>query len=129
MGTSVSVAKYMNAPEMDAKKFAANELPPTSMATYRLGMSASCPGRPRRNPATSTPPKSSGMTWSAYPHVDVYQSCRSSRVNHSHEVRSVTAIPAPARIHFRLYTPSQKALDVLGAAQLAKTRKTTMLAM
>ena len=60
MGTSVKVAKYIKAPEIAAKKLARSPFPPTSSATNREGMKASCPGRPRKNPAPSTPRKSKG---------------------------------------------------------------------
>jgi len=37
IGTSVSVAKYMNAAMIEEKKFALKELPPTSVSTQREG--------------------------------------------------------------------------------------------
>src|SRR5512139_3860493 len=55
IGTSVSVAKYMNAPSNAAQKLAASELPPTAQATQALGINPSLPGRPSSSPLTSTP--------------------------------------------------------------------------
>ena len=60
IGTSVSVAKYMNAPETAANRLEATELPPTRLLIHSDGIIPSCPGRPSRKPATSTPPSSSG---------------------------------------------------------------------
>jgi len=60
IGTSVRVAKYINAPKIDAKKFANNELPPTNLPTNLDGIMPSCPTLPRRKPATKTPSNKSG---------------------------------------------------------------------
>ena len=38
IGTSVRVAKYMNAPTMDAKKLAKTEFPPTRSLIHELGI-------------------------------------------------------------------------------------------
>jgi hypothetical protein len=38
IGTSVSVAKYINAPANDAKKLARKEFPPTAAETHSDGM-------------------------------------------------------------------------------------------
>ena len=92
IGTSVSVAKYIKAPKMLAKKFVhtgqtdrarfSNAPPPqpaissmrfglspTSISTYLLGMTPSWSGRPSRKPATSTPINSNGRICLAKPHV------------------------------------------------------------
>ncbi len=41
IGTSVNVAKYMNAPTTDAKKFASSEFPPTARANHADGTNPS----------------------------------------------------------------------------------------
>ncbi len=38
IGISVKVAKYMNAPTIDAKRLENNELPPTNGETHSLGI-------------------------------------------------------------------------------------------
>lgn len=55
-------APNVKAALMTAKSLGVSTIAPTSMATYRPGIRASCPGRPSRNPAASTPAKSSGIT-------------------------------------------------------------------
>ena len=55
IGTSVSVAKYIRAPTNEARKLAANELPPTTLATQEEGTSpASTPGRPTASPTRAS---------------------------------------------------------------------------
>ena len=41
IGTSVSVAKYMNAPDTEANRLAPIELPPTRLLIHDEGISAS----------------------------------------------------------------------------------------
>ncbi len=60
MGTSVSVAKYMNAPMMLDTKFARRLSPPTAVLTQAFGIQPSWSGRPSSNPETRTPPSSNG---------------------------------------------------------------------
>ena len=60
MGTSVRVTQYINAPTTEEKRLAPRELPPTRPLTQLEGIIPSWPGRPSRNPATSTPPIKSG---------------------------------------------------------------------
>ena len=47
IGTSVRVAKYMNAPMIEAIRLAPRELPPTTVSTHWEGVIPSWPGRPR----------------------------------------------------------------------------------
>ena len=45
MGTSVKVAKYINAPTIEAKKLAPRELPPTAFFIISEGIIPLYPGR------------------------------------------------------------------------------------
>jgi hypothetical protein len=45
IGTSVRVAKYISAPDREAKRFAQREFPPTSEAMIDSGIRASWPVR------------------------------------------------------------------------------------
>ena len=72
IGTSVRVAKYMNAPVKLAKKFDNNELPPTAHSIQLFGtMPAiavlSCV-EPSMKPAVTTPIASNGIICLAKPH-------------------------------------------------------------
>src|SRR4030042_5679968 len=64
MGTSVSVAKYMKAPTIEAKKLENKELPPTKPEIHWLGITPaivfpSCV-EPNKKPAVTIPMASSG---------------------------------------------------------------------
>lgn len=61
IGTSVSVAKYMNAPTIDAKKLANNKFPPTRLTIQVRWYYAFMTRTPRRKPDTSMPPSSKGV--------------------------------------------------------------------
>jgi len=74
MGTSVRVAKYMKAPATEANRFDKMEFPPTAEFTHSDGMSPSCPGRPSKTPAMSTPKKRSGNICLVNPQVEPNQS-------------------------------------------------------
>jgi hypothetical protein len=82
IGISVSVAKYMSAPAKAAKKLAKSELPPRRPPIQDAGINASWPGRPRRKPATRTPPNRSGSICREKSRVATTHSARSSRLNH-----------------------------------------------
>ena len=49
MGTSVRVAKYMNAPTTEEKRLARNELPPTDWLTHSEGIKRFVPGSPEQH--------------------------------------------------------------------------------
>lgn len=126
MGISVKVAKYMRAPEKAAVKLARNELPPRRPPTQPVGMSASWPGRPRRNPDTSTPANSSGRICSAKSRVATTHVRRSSFVNQRASAYRST-IPNAADIHhFAANTVSHMGLPPFEFAQLMNTRIPTM---
>ena len=74
IGTSVSVAKYIKAPLIDAKRLAQIEFPPTSFTIHSDGIKPSCPGLPRKEPAIRTPRNRSGKICLANPQVDENQS-------------------------------------------------------
>ncbi len=78
IGTSVSVAKYMNAPTMDAKKFEKSEFPPTKFATHSFGMipaiAVSPCVEPSKNPAANTPMANNGMICFANPQAEMVHS-------------------------------------------------------
>ena len=75
IGISVSVAKYMKAPTIDAKKLAKNELPPTSIDIHSLGTMPLPPsGVPSKNPATRIPADKSGNICFANPQLSAIQS-------------------------------------------------------
>lgn len=94
IGTSVRVAKYMNAPARAAKKLANRPFPPTNPAIQRDGMMPlSVPGMPRRNPATSTPPSKRGAIIRVYIQVESIQLFISS--DDRMVVTMRPAIPAP----------------------------------
>lgn len=61
IGTSVKVAKYINAPTIEAKKFENKLFPPTRVAIHFDGIIPSFPGLPSKKPATKTPPNSKGI--------------------------------------------------------------------
>ena len=60
IGTSVSVAKYINAATIDEKKLANKEFPPTRAVTKRDGIIPSWPTLPSKNPEARTPPNNKG---------------------------------------------------------------------
>lgn len=78
IGTSVKVAKYINAPTTDANKFENIELPPTNLVIQKLGIIPSFPGRPRAKPAIKTPTNSNGMICFAKSQVLVSQALNCS---------------------------------------------------
>lgn len=82
IGTSVNVAKYINAPVNDAKKLDKSELPPTAHSIQLFGMTPamavlSCV-EPSRKPAVTTPIASNGNICLAKPHEDIAHSLFSS---------------------------------------------------
>ena len=60
------MAKYINAPATEAKRFEQSEFPPTAFDIHSDGIIPSPPGRPSRNPAAKTPIRSNGRIILAY---------------------------------------------------------------
>ena len=97
IGTSVNVAKYMNAPEKLAKKFENNEVPPTAHSIHSFGMipamTVSSCVEPSRNPAVMTPMANNGMICFANPQADnVHSRFSGSRLS-SRVITERDAIP------------------------------------
>lgn len=89
IGTSVNVAKYMNAPVKLAKKFESKELPPTAHSIQWLGMIPaitvlSCV-EPNKNPAITTPIANRGKICFANPQDEkshsLFSSSRLSKIS------------------------------------------------
>lgn len=82
IGTSVRVAKYMNAPTIDAKKFENTELPPTIHSIHSLGITPAMvfPSwvEPSKKPAVITPKARRGSICLANPQADNVHSLFSS---------------------------------------------------
>ena len=82
IGTSVSVAKYMNAPANEAKKFDDREFPPTALCIHSFGITPamaveSCV-EPSRKPAVITPIANNGSICFANPHAEIVHARLSS---------------------------------------------------
>ncbi|KAF5029791.1 hypothetical protein DSECCO2_644920 [anaerobic digester metagenome] len=92
IGTSVSVAKYIKAPEMEANRFAHSEFPPTAISIQRVGIQASLPGRPNSAPAIITPRNSKGMINLAKLQVDPSQSLSSPFSSAKKKLNSAIAV-------------------------------------
>ena len=127
IGTSVSVAKYINAPNTEATRFAASELPPTREATAASGMiPASLPGRPISHPATSTPPKRSGRICLANSHVPRTHSRCSSRSSHLTTMKRSAPAERAASGRCTFQTAAKNPTARFGEPQLTKTRSATI---
>ena len=90
MGSSVNVAKYINAPDTLATRLDPQLLPPTAELINPGGINAVCPGRPSKNPAISTPPNRYGRMSLAYVHADPPQVKISALPNHKARATSNT---------------------------------------
>ena len=92
------------------------------------GIRASWPGRPSRNPATSTPISSSGTMSLANPQVDWTQAVNSSLTNHDFSRTPRTIRSATVTYHFTAKIAFQmSASSAPGLAKAAKTRIRTMV--
>ena len=76
MGTSVKVAKYINAPIIEANRFDQIEFPPTKADIQLVGIKPDAKefGLPNKNPAASTPNKSRGTICLVNVQVSLIQS-------------------------------------------------------
>ena len=127
IGTSVNVAKYMNAPATLAIRLDCRLLPPTRPVIQESGMiPASVPARPVKNPATKTPPMSSGNTCLAKNQVLSFQSVRSSPSNQLKLVQRTIARLMPASHHFISNMVANTPSVVCGLPQLANTKNATI---
>ena len=88
----MSVAKYINAPKIEAKKFEKSEFPPTRDETHSLGIIPSPSAVPSNKPAIKTPAASRGIICFVKPQVSLNHSCDSPGVIIVRIVKPITAI-------------------------------------
>ena len=110
IGTSVSVAKYMNAPTTEAKRLAAERVAAHRLLIHELGMRprSEPPGPPSRKPATSTPPSRSGRICLAKVQLESTHRPSSSFLNQA--TTAGDRAPErrhPSRIHFAEWIAAQ----------------------
>ena len=128
MGTSVSVAKYIKAPATEANRLAQTELPPRRDWIHCPGISAAWPGRPSMNPATSTPPASSGKICFIKSQVDATQLLHSSAVNHALSMNPRTMSNAAVIYHLTENRTAHSPVEPgAGLAKAANTRISTIV--
>ncbi len=128
IGTSVRVAKYIKAPANEAIRLAENEFPPKRDWTHCSGIRAGWPGRPRRKPATKTPPARSGKICFINPQVDSTQLLHSSRVNQDFSMKPRIIRRAMVIYHLAAKIAGHKPVDPgAGFAKAANTSIRTIV--
>jgi len=120
IGTSVSVAKYIKAPTIEAKKLEKTEFPPTKPATHSFG---TIPGiavlscvEPSRNPAIKTPIAKRGMICLAKSQVERVHSLFSGSLLSNRVIMLNPAIPTIIGISGDELTKPDRAVAVAARA-------------